>query len=135
MPTFYWSRYLRPQEAIVSPYDYHGLHAAGLREDHERLDWYPPEPRGARIRVRNHTCTCSDVILEFLYGGRRGVHPADGSRPRPPGDAGDGVVALRGGGACLEALAERERLVTDRSDTGCPSRPSAWPVAGRWAAT
>ena len=47
---------------------YHGIHAAPGFPDlpgFKRVEWFPPEPRTDRIRVRVHTCECAPIVYEL----------------------------------------------------------------------
>jgi hypothetical protein len=49
--------------------EYHGLHVAPLRGDHERLAWARPTARCGRVRVRHHTCNRCAPRYEFCVAG------------------------------------------------------------------
>ncbi|MFC0862366.1 hypothetical protein ACFHYQ_08655 [Sphaerimonospora cavernae] len=51
------------------PEPYHGTHAAAAQPDAVTIRWLKPQPRSARIRVKEHTCECKARIYELCQAG------------------------------------------------------------------
>lgn len=53
---------LRPDVELAT---YHGTHPAPRRPDCEPVTWYESTARAERVRVREHTCGCRNVVYEL----------------------------------------------------------------------
>lgn len=51
------------------PAPYHGIHPAAPQAGWEKITWQQCRPRGTRIRVREHTCECQDIVYELCQAG------------------------------------------------------------------
>ncbi len=51
------------------PASYHGIHPAAPQTGWEKLAWQECHPRTTRIRVREHTCECQDIVYELCQAG------------------------------------------------------------------
>ncbi|GIH75127.1 hypothetical protein [Planobispora longispora] len=62
--------------------NYHGIHPASPQAGYERLLWRECAPRADRVRVRNHTCECQNVVYELCQAGGlsfvRRIYRSDG---------------------------------------------------------
>lgn len=49
--------------------EFHGVHAAPRQDGYVPIEWAHANDRSVRIRVRDHTCACSDPSYELCQSG------------------------------------------------------------------